>query len=181
MLVFLIGLVFLITSLYFLRKYKLLEDRIEDRKNLKDAYETFFVIFLLASLVSIFGTGGTYVIQRKDFEEATKTIKVQEIYKIKATELTKTFSGYLAKKYPDFEKDIFDKIKPGDIPIYMVQYPELKSSETIMLLVEKINQLQNDMYDQQVEREQVLKRIRFRTRNIWWWNWIIPNYKMEAN
>jgi len=185
MLIFLISLVFLITSSYFFIKHKL--QSLSKNSNpsyysneIKLTYRVFLTLFIFTFLISIFGTGGMYVEQKRDFEEVTKTIKVEKIYKTKAIELTSTFSSYLSKQYPNFEKDIFDKIKPETIPIYLVQYPDLKSSETIMLLVEKINKLQNDTYDQQIEREKILKRVRFRTKNIWWWNWTIPNYKMEA-
>lgn len=174
MFIFFIGLIFGLTSLFFLMIYKYSGPHTRSTDSIV-ASKVFLIIFLVIALASIFATADYYVNQRKDFEELKKVENVEIIYKKKAVVLTESFTAHLAGTYPDFEKGIFEEIKPNNVSVYLVKYPELKSSQTLMLLVEKINKLQDDRYDQQINKEKILKRLRFRTKNIWFWTYFIPN------
>jgi len=174
MFIFFIGLVSGLTSLFFLMLYKYSDPELRSTDSIV-ASKVFLIIFLLVSFASIFATVDYYVSQRKDFEELKKVENVEIIYKKKAVVLTESFTAHLSGAYPDFEKGIFEEIKPNNVSVYLVKYPELKSSQTLMLLVEKINKLQDDRYDQQINKEKILKRLRFRTKNIWFWTYFIPN------
>lgn len=112
--------------------------------------------------------------QINDFEDIKKFEKVGAIYRVKAEALTFEFTKHLADEYPKHERDIYEKIGPDQVTLYVVKYPELKASETLMALVEQINKLQSDVYDQQVKSEEALQRTRVRLRNPWNLRFIIP-------
>lgn len=133
---------------------------------------TFAVIIFMASFIAM---GIEYATQLSDMENLKKFDRLETIYQQKANELTKQFSKYLLDMYPKYEKDIFQKITPEKVDIYLVKYPELQASKTIVALTERINQLQSDKYQQQIEKEKTLKDMRFRARNPWIWYWWIPN------
>jgi hypothetical protein len=105
--------------------------------------------------------------QRLAFEDVKKLQAVSMIYQDKAEMLTGEFVSYLANTYPDLERDIFSSISPEELTVYMVKYPEIKSSETLIALVGQINSLQTDYYDTQIEIEEALAKIRFRKVNPW--------------
>ena len=108
-----------------------------------------------------------YTEQVDDLEEVTRMKNVIKIYDTKATNLAKEFGEYLAVKYPKQEKDIFEKIKPGTIDIYLVKYPEIRSHETIMALVKQLRSLRDDVYDTQIKLEGTLKKLRYRIKSPW--------------
>ncbi len=143
--------------------------------------EVYFNIFIIMEVVAviiiclgILRTLFAYPEQINKFEELRKVKAIEKIYTEKSDNLTTEFKLYLAKQYPDHEKDIFDKMQPKGISQYLVIYPQIRSSETISLLVEKINKLQDDIYEQQIKRAGVMKDIRFRKINPWNINPFIP-------
>lgn len=132
----------------------------------------FFSLVLVATgfLVS----GVEWANQISDFEDIKKFQKVEAIYQAKAEMLTTEFAKHLAETYPEHEKDIYDKISPDKVNMYFARYPELRTSETLVALVEHINKLQSDVYNQQINVEQLLKNTRFRRRNPWYYSFMIP-------
>ena len=119
-----------------------------------------------------------YSKQISDGEELVKIGKFEDIYQKKADALTKQFAYYLVDIYPDHEKAIFENISPEGIDIYLVKYPELKASETIVHLVSEIKMLQNDYYSQQLAREEVIRVMSYRTKSPWIIQWFMPNVEM---
>ncbi|MFC1622681.1 hypothetical protein ACFL1Y_01645 [Patescibacteria group bacterium] len=113
--------------------------------------------------------------QINSFENLRKIDALETVYKNKAESLTTQFANYLHTSYPEYEKDIFDKIKPDEVDLYLVKYPDLKASETITTLVAEIKDLQADYYQQKVDRVNVQKDIRFRKRNPWIFGALIPS------
>jgi len=112
--------------------------------------------------------------QLSDQEEIKRVSEVKIVYQERAESLTKSFSEYLSNQYPKYEKSIFEKIKPSNIDLYLVKYPEIKSSETIIALVKQIRELQDEVYKQSVLKEETLKNMRYRTKNPWILNSFIP-------
>lgn len=132
---------------------------------------------LIILTLSIFVTMVSYAFQIQDFEELKKLDKYEQIYLSKSEVLTKRFEKYLLEIYPQHEKDIYNKIKPQDVDIYLVRYPELRASETIKLLVEQIRTLQNDYYAQGLLKASIVKLMVFRTKDPWLYHFLIPEYK----
>lgn len=117
----------------------------------------FTVFFLLANTFS-------YYHHLDNIESIERNKSVVTIYQSKADTLTKQFVKYLMN-YSDFEKDIYSKISPQDVDIYMVKYPELKSSTTVIALVDNIYKLQDDVYSTEIGTEDHRKQLRVRKRN----------------
>jgi uncharacterized membrane protein len=132
------------------------------------------ILAALALVVSVFHTLVTYSAQKYDNEDLIRIQQQTDIYQKRADVLTKQFAHYLADVYPQHEKGIFDKIKPGEVDIYLVKYPELKSSETITQLIKEIRSLQDDYYSQQLERAQILRNMRYRTKSPWVFQFAMP-------
>lgn len=125
-------------------------------------------------VVSFIATFCFYSGQVSDIENIQKYEQLEMIYDQKAKSLTAEFAKYLAETYPNFEKDIFKQISPEKVSLYVVKYPDLQSSKTLMTLVEQINQLQSDKYQQQINKAVVLKDMRFAVKNPWIYNSLIP-------
>lgn len=137
----------------------------------------FFFSFIAVALVIIgfLVSSIEWAEQISDFEDVKKFQKVEAIYQSKAEVLTAEFAKHLAETYPEHEKNIYDKISPDKVSMYFAKYPELRTSDTLVALVEHINKLQSDVYDQQIKAEQMLKNIRFRLRNPWFYTFMIPS------
>jgi len=135
------------------------------------------VLIAIAILVSMIGflvSGAGWAKQISDFEDIKKYKNIEVIYKNKAEALTAEFAKHLAESYPEHEKNIYEKISPDKVYLYFAKYPELKASETLVALVERINKLQTDVYDQQINVEFMLKNTRYRLRNPWLFTFMIP-------
>ncbi|MFC1756953.1 hypothetical protein ACFLZC_02250 [Patescibacteria group bacterium] len=127
----------------------------------------FFVVGLLASVEG-------YQCQVRDLEDIVKLKQIEVIYKTKAEALTAEFVKHLAKTYPEHEKDIYEKISPDKVTFYLAKYPELKASDTLITLVSRINELQTDVYNQQIMVEEKSRNIRVRLRSPWLFTFVIP-------
>ncbi len=139
----------------------------------------FICLILVIAQCIIFPLG--YSDQIDNFFNLKKLMQTEKIYQEKASALTMQFAGYLVKAYPSHEKDIYQKIKPEGIDIYLVKYPELRSADTIMALVSEISKLQADRYEQQILQANVRKKISFACYNPWNFYWWIPTLpEMEA-
>lgn len=107
--------------------------------------------------------------------ELAKIDSSESIYKAKADNLTKEFAGYLAEAYPQYEKDIFSKIEPGKVDLYMVKYPELQASKTLTELVKQVRDLQDKVYEQQLARVQIIRDMKFAVLDPWVYQWVMPD------
>lgn len=165
------GLLFLIASISFVMN--------SQHKFRSEAWvitiQTSITIGVISLWLGSIVTGICWYLQIRDLENIEKFTNCELIYKDKATELTAEFSKYLAQAYPEHEKAIFDSISPNDVEIYLVKYPELRSSDTILALTAEINQLQSDTYDQRLKKEEAKADIRIRLRNPWLMNFVIPD------
>ena len=144
----------------------------------KDVSIAFVIIAILILVASFIFQLVNYSHQIRDGEELIKIEKFEEIYQNKSDVLVDKFAYYLANVYPEHEKNIFESISPGTIDIYLVKYPELKSSETIMLLVSEIKILQNDYYNQQLERAEVVRTMSYRKKSPWIIQMFMPDVEM---
>ncbi len=130
----------------------------------------FACVFVALSFVS---TMDSYSEQISDIEDIRKFENITVIYEKRAEALTLEFKK-VAENYLGHEKAVFNNMSPNDVLLYMVKYPELKSSENIMQLVEQIRSMQDKVYEQRVEVEKKKKDIRYRLRNPWIFYWLIP-------
>jgi len=148
------------------------------RRNTSSDYGVACKFFGWVSITLIFVgfivSGISWAIQTNDFEDMKKFQELERVYQSKAEILMNDFAGYLSEQYPEHERGIYDSISPDEVNVYLIVYPRLKSSDTLMVLVEQINQLQTDVYQQRIETEQLRKKIRFCSRNPWLFGFMIP-------
>lgn len=121
------------------------------------------------TIISLCLQGGFWYGEADDIESIVEKKEDEEIYKNQANELLGEFKTYLVDLYPDIEKTIFENMKPEKVTAYMIQYPELKSSETISKLVNLINKLKKNIYDCQLRVTSLEKNRRVRRRYQFWW------------
>lgn len=169
-----VNYVFLLGGVCFLRYKTLLG------KGSKTEYDSGAAVFTsigcIFLLISIITTMVNYSDQIRDVEELKKLNKYEQIYSLKSEVLAEKFANYLSEIYPQHEKDIYNKITPQEIDLYLVKYPELKASETIILLIEQIRTLQDDYYTQVLKKAEVIKTMLFRQKNPWIYYFLIPKY-----
>ena len=160
----------LVTGLLLQRKHAAIklydQDKVDwDHKhNSTVRAELSFVGTVIAVIIFLMINAAGYYSHVDDLESITRNNAVVTIYKDKADTLTKQFVKYLMN-YSDFEKDIYTQISPKDVDIYMVKYPELKSSTTVIALVDNIYKLQDDVYNTEIEIETHRKQLRTRKRD----------------
>lgn len=132
------------------------------------------IVILSAALLWLLSSFGNnlscYMQQVTRFEEVRRILKVIEIYKEKQTVLLAEFKTYLAEKYPEFEKSIFQSIADHKSDVNVIlQYPEIKTSKTLIKLVEEMNELADSVYREKRNMECVCKNIRVYNQNMWFY------------
>lgn len=110
-----------------------------------------------------------YTSQIDDIEDIIKYRERKKLFQEEADLLLDEFRQYLLHLYPDLEKELIIGMKPEKVTAYMIQYPELKSSETICKLVDIINNKTARIYAQEHDILHCEKSIRARKRifGIW--------------
>jgi len=136
------------------------------------------LIIVCVALLIVLNVCGVYR-QLNGFESLTMLERQEQICSTKAQALTDEFAHYLAEMYPEHEARIYDRISPDNLNVYLVQYPELRTHETLLSLVSNINQLQSDVYDKQLERETIKRDLRFRPKSPVLIGWLIPKYREQ--
>jgi hypothetical protein len=117
--------------------------------------------------------------QKSDYLELVKLQESKVILQAKADTMSKMFSDVLVKNYPQYEKDIFDKMTPEDFKILFVKYPEIKASLTNISYVDRIESLYNDIYNMELEMRKIVKDIRYTFVNPWTINFLTPTPKLS--
>jgi len=109
-----------------------------------------------------------YTEQLSRLEDIRAQLKNLDIYKNRQDTLIAEFKIYLADKYPEFEKDIFKLITDAKSDVNVIfKYPEIKSSKTLLKLVNEINELATKVYDKKVNLEYDYAKVRFYNANKW--------------
>ena len=124
-------------------------------------------VWLFASFVNNLGC---YTEQLDRFEEITRDLKRVDLSIEKQGNLITEFKLYLADKYPELEREIFKLITESKSDVHVIlNYPELKSSETLLALVKQINSLAEEVYKGRSDLEYTYARVRFFNKNLWFY------------
>jgi hypothetical protein len=137
-----------------------------------------FTLFIVAIIIVVSGFICSLSVNSDQVSRSVELTKIEAsegIYRLKADNLTKQFASYLAENYPKYEKDIYSRIEPGKLDLYMVKYPELQTHKTLTELVKQIRDLQDKIYEQQLARVQVIGDMRFAVLDPWVYQWVMPN------
>jgi hypothetical protein len=96
----------------------------------------------------------------------------------KLDDLKKYYEEYLAKLYPEIEKEIFNKIadnQPKELVALFQQYPDLKSSVVLKKLTKKVTELYNKLYSSKESFNWRISEIQNSQCNPWiLWNPKLP-------
>ncbi|TSC52285.1 MAG: hypothetical protein LiPW41_496 [Parcubacteria group bacterium LiPW_41] len=138
----------------------------------------FLVFSGISLIISIPKTLNGYSDQIENKENYTRLVQVENVFQKRAETLTKEFSNYLGDAYPKHERSIFDKMKPESINLYLVKYPEIQASKTVMALVDNIKGLRDSVYSKQIARADLLKDMRYRAKNPWIIQWGMPEVEI---
>jgi len=111
-----------------------------------------------------------YTEQLDRLENIRAQLKNLLIYKDQQDTLIAEFRIYLADKYPDIEKEIFKLITDAKSDVQMIlKYPEIKSSKTLLKLVDQIDELAKKVYTNKISLEYDFAKIRFYNNNKWFY------------
>ena len=140
----------------------------------KNGMATSIIISIVLFFIILFVNLVTFSIQKSDYIETTRLLESKEILQKKADIMTTKYKEILIEKYPTYEKDILSKMTPEDYKILMVKYPEIKASLTSINFVEKIEALNNDIYNTDLKIRNTIADIRFRFVNPWIITGLVP-------
>jgi len=138
----------------------------------EDASIAAFVLSLAMFIIAFCIQIGKYYSQVDSIERIEKIKKDKISYQEESVQLIEEFKLYLAEMYPQHEKTIFESIKPENVTAYMIKYPDIKSSETLIKLCEEIKRLVGNIYssDRQINQQEWYIKVRKRTM----WLWCLP-------
>jgi hypothetical protein len=108
--------------------------------------------------------------QIEKFEDIRKGLKRVALSIEKQGNLISEFKLYLADKYPELEKEIYRLITESKSDVHIIlNYPELKSSETLLMLTKQINDLAEEVYKGKSDLEYEYAKVRFFNKNMWFY------------
>jgi hypothetical protein len=141
-----------------------------------DVARILITVFSCILFVVLLGVNLTTIsIQKGRYQDLQTLQEKKEIYQKKLSEMTVKYESILIKNYPNYEKEIFDKITPEDFTMLMVKYPELKTALTSINYVDKIKELNDDVYNMDINIRNKVNEIRFCLVNPWVITLFIPN------
>jgi len=137
----------------------------------------FTVVFFAVFVVGHFCRYYDHVYNQESLIQLTESMKISQT---RANDMVEQFKVHLAQQYPDLERDIFTKIAPDNVSVYLANYPQLKSSETLTKLVDEIKEMWNGYYAAQIDITKVKMEIRVRQRSLWFFNSWLPDAPPEV-
>jgi hypothetical protein len=105
---------------------------------------------------------GPYTCQLSDFADIKKAKQEIQLYSERRDKLVEIVKVELAK-YPEYEKKIVGNIQPQ----ILLQFPNLKSNETIVKTVEEIIKLEDSVYKIRASMIETQKKMFYRELSPW--------------
>ena len=108
------------------------------------------------------------------------TFESQKDYLInnKMVNMTAQYKEVLVKDYPQYEKAIFEKMSPEDankLTQLLSVYPQLKSSVTMGAYADNIKELNDAIYQTDLDIRETVKTIRWNYMTPWCITSLMPN------
>ena len=124
-------------------------------------------VLFIALLISFGSVGGwsigcSQTRQVKDFTRVKELDKKVVLYTQKKNNLTMVVRAELSK-YPEYEKAIIGKINPA----ILLNFPKLKSNETMMETLKRLLELENKVYDLREKLIEVQREMYHREISPW--------------
>ena len=98
----------------------------------------------------------------KKCEEIVTIKKKIALSTVRYEQLKSYIETYLGEKYPQFEKEVVEKIgaHPEELNILFQQFPDLKTSEAFENLIQRVSSLSAETYNLQLRLEEHYQEIR---------------------
>jgi len=170
--VFILCIAFLVTNIVLRNK------RAGQSTGFKDASWVMFAVGCFFTLILFIATCTSYSDQISDRLDIDKLKKIEMVKKTRAEAIIVEFAKHVSA-YATHEKGVFENISPRTMSIYLVKYPELQASKTVMKLVEQVSILWDEYYKVQTEIIETEKDLSFRPINPWIINSVIPKYVLN--
>lgn len=138
-------------------------NKIKDEYDYEGGWKVLSAIFFIAATILIAMRGlGSYSMQISDFSAIRQTQNTINLFVERRDNLAAVIRAELAK-YPEYEKKIIGSIAPQ----ILLQFPTLKSNETIIKTVEEIVKIENDVYKLRAVLIQIQTQIYYREITPW--------------
>lgn len=137
------------------------------------------IAYLICNVISFCCS---YNNQVYDIEGITESVNKREIFKRQKVELITEAKFYLGENFMKHEKELFKLISESGkdskaVVNFLSKFPEIRSVETLKQLVTNIQGLHRNVYNKELEIEELKKQIRVRSRNPYMIRCILPTYK----
>ena len=78
-------------------------------------------------------------------------------------------------KYVEHEGGVFEAISPEQAKVYLAKYPELRSIEAVTILMNRLSELQEQMWQVELDRNSIVRTIKLRQAYPFLYGWL-PHY-----
>lgn len=138
-----------------------------------------YVISFIVLIIAVITQGSMYANQCVAIEKIKENKEKEKIYEEKADTLIEECKVYLKDIYPNIEKELFNTMASADA--LLLNFPEIKSHETVVKLVDMINRDRKDVYYTRLSSAILKREIRARKRiaHFWIYSPMIPEYVQD--
>lgn len=128
-------------------------------------------------VITIITQGTMYVNQCSSVEKIEEYEENKRIYERKAEVLIEECKEYLKDIYPNIEKEIFNNL--ASAKALLMNFPEIKSHESIVKMVDMINRNRNDVFTTETGITRLKREIRVRrsAARFWIYASMLPDYR----
>lgn len=108
--------------------------------------------------------------QKSDIAKIKTAQRKMEHKKTLMSNFKSEVQEFLTKLYPDYEKEMFKNMSPGDVEalqVYITKYPELKFNGILQSFTDKLTYMLKDVNESQMNIEDLYETIKIRNSNCW--------------
>jgi len=139
---------------------------------------SWYIVGIAFTLLAL-GTPITISQHKTDKIKLTKFISNRKVLEKKYESIGNQLR-YELTKYAKYETGVIDKIKPENVEMYFVKYPELRNVETVTLLATSLAQLETDIYNVDLQYNATVAHILGRQASrVWLASIYVPQFDVE--
>ncbi len=100
-----------------------------------------------------------------DIEKMGVIDKQIALYEERVEDIGETLNFVLVEKYPTHEKEVFTNMKPDNLDILLIKYPELNTHKTFIEYSKHVRELVDKTYELRNEKYDLIAKLRYRRNN----------------
>ncbi len=116
-------------------------------------------------IILVVANASAYSDQLHDKNDAVRLLSTETIYAQRSNDLTRQIKAVLVEQYPQYEKGVIQSVVNGDPRLILLRFPDLQASKTLTQYTVDLTNLRTDVYNQRLQRQSVLARMRTRKQN----------------